>query len=92
EWYATPEPLGFKMIEWAGVHTGDSVLEPSAGDGAIGRFVPQDVELTMIEPTESLASRAQMANTGAKVIVDTFESLESLNKYHAIVMNPPFGH
>lgn len=46
----------------------------------------------MIEPTESLASRAQMANTGAKVIVDTFESLESLNKYHAIVMNPPFGH
>jgi len=92
EWYATPEPLGYKMIEWAGVHAGDEVLEPSAGDGAIGRFVPSDANLTMIEPTESLASRAKMANTGANVIIDAFESLGTNNKYHAIVMNPPYGN
>ena len=92
EWYATPEPLGYKMIEWAGVHAGDEVLEPSAGDGAIGRFVPSDANLTMVEPTESLASRAKMANTGANVIVDAFESLGTNNKYHAIVMNPPYGN
>jgi hypothetical protein len=92
EWYATPEPLGYKMIEWAGVHAGDEVLEPSAGDGAIGRFVPSDANLTMIEPTESLVSRAKMANTGANVIVDAFESLGTNNKYHAIVMNPPYGN
>lgn len=92
EWYATPEPLGFKMIEWAGVHTGDDVLEPSAGDGAIGRFVPDDTNLTMIEPTESLAGRAKMANTNANVIEDYFENLNTINKYHAIVMNPPFGN
>ncbi|MDM1021577.1 DEAD/DEAH box helicase family protein [Acinetobacter sp. VNK23] len=92
EWYATPEPLGYKMLEWAGVHTGDDVLEPSAGDGAIGRFAPNDVNLTMIEPTESLASRAKMANTGANVIIGGFEVHGTNNKYHAIVMNPPFGH
>ncbi|QHJ83174.1 MAG: hypothetical protein [Bacteriophage sp.] len=92
EWYATPEPLGCKMIEWAGVHIGDSVLEPSAGDGAIGRFVPQGTDLTMIEPTDSLASRAKMANTDANVIQDVFENINTVNKYHAIVMNPPFGN
>lgn len=92
EWYATPEPLGLKMLEWAGVHKGDDVLEPSAGDGAIGRFAPNDVNLTMIEPTESLASRAKMANTGANVIVSGFEEHGTNNKYHAIVMNPPFGN
>lgn len=92
EWYATPEPLGLKMLEWAGVHKGDDVLEPSAGDGAIGRFAPNDVNLTMIEPTESLASRAKMANTGANVIIDGFEAHGTNNKYHAIVMNPPFGN
>lgn len=92
EWYATPEPLGCKMVEWAGVHIGDSVLEPSAGDGAIGRFVPQGTDLTMIEPTESLASRAKMANTDANVIQDVFENINTVNKYHAIVMNPPFGN
>ncbi|EXB47319.1 type III restriction enzyme, res subunit [Acinetobacter baumannii 146457] len=92
EWYATPEPLGYKMLEWAGVHKGDDVLEPSAGDGAIGRFAPNDVNLTMIEPTESLASRAKMANTGANVIVGGFEVHGTNNKYHAIVMNPPFGN
>lgn len=92
EWYATPEPLGLKMIEWAGVHTGDKVLEPSAGDGAIGRFAPEDVSLTMIEPTESLASRARMANTNADIIQSNFESHDEVNKYHSIVMNPPFGN
>ena len=91
DWYATPEPLGYKMVEWAGVHIGDSVLEPSAGDGAIGRFVPNDASLTMIEPSEDLASRAQMANSGAKILNESFENHDTSNKYHAVVMNPPFG-
>ncbi|HQZ60273.1 MAG TPA: methyltransferase, partial [Acinetobacter sp.] len=46
---------------------------------------------TFIEPSESLASRARMNNTNANVIIDSFESHGSNNKYDSIVMNPPFG-
>ncbi len=92
EWYATPEPLGLKMVQWAGVHKGDDVLEPSAGDGAIGRWIPEDANGTMIEPSLELSSRAQLANTSAKIENGYFEDHSTLLKYDAIVMNPPFGH
>lgn len=92
DWYATPEPLGLKMMQWAGVHKGDDVLEPSAGDGAIGRWIPADANGTMIEPSIELASRAQLANTTAKIETGSFENHSTLIKYDAIVMNPPFGH
>lgn len=92
DWYATPEPLGLKMVEWAGVHKGDDVLEPSAGDGAIGRWVSEDANLVMIEPSNELASRAQLANTSATIHNGDFESHNTMIKYDAIVMNPPFGH
>lgn len=92
DWYATPEPLGLKMVQWAGVHKGDDVLEPSAGDGAIGRWIPEDANGTMIEPSQELASRAQLANTTANIENGTFENHNTMIKYDAIVMNPPFGH
>lgn len=92
EWYATPEPVGLFMVNLSGAHSGDDILEPSAGDGAIGRYMPSDASVTFIEPTDSLASRARMNNTNANVIVDNFENHESINKYDAIVMNPPFGN
>lgn len=92
DWYATPEPLGLKMVEWAGVHKGDDVLEPSAGDGAIGRWIPADANGTMIEPSSELAARAQMANTSANIEKGTFENHHTMIKYDAVVMNPPFGN
>ncbi|MEY2864643.1 MAG: hypothetical protein RLY58_2350, partial [Pseudomonadota bacterium] len=91
EWYATPEPIGLKMVQWSGAHKGDDVLEPSAGDGAIGRYMPADASVTFIEPSEALASRAMMNNTNAKVIISNFEGHSIANKYDSIVMNPPFG-
>lgn len=91
DWYATAEPIGLKMVQFAGAKVGDDVLEPSAGDGAIGRFVPDGANLTMIEPSDALASRAQLNNTSANVIVSGFEDHEIVNKYDTVVMNPPFG-
>ena len=92
DWYATPEPLGLAMVKWSGAHSGDKVLEPSAGDGSIMRFAPDGISLTMVEQSESLATRARMANTEANVIVTDFlKDHGTNNKYHSIVMNPPFG-
>jgi hypothetical protein len=91
DYYATPEPLGYKMAEWADIKPGDKVLEPSAGHGAIARFFHPLADVTMVEPSYDLSQRAALANGNARIINDTFESLHLTNKFDAIVMNPPYG-
>lgn len=91
DYFATPEPIGLKMVEFADIRPGDKVLEPSAGHGAIARYFPEDTDRTLIEPTSSLSSRAALNSPGAQVINDRFENHHITNKYNAIIMNPPFG-
>lgn len=91
DYFATPEPVGFKMVEWAGLNDGDRVLEPSAGHGAISRFFSPNTENVIIEPSGKLAALAQMNTDGAKVVNGNFEDYNVVNKFNAVVMNPPFG-
>jgi len=92
DYYATPEPIGLKMVEFADIKPGEKVLEPSAGHGAISRYLPEDTMRTLVEPSSSLASRAALTSPGARVVVDRFENLDTgANKFDAIIMNPPFG-
>jgi hypothetical protein len=91
DYFATPEPLGLKMVEWAGLKAGMDVLEPSAGHGAIARWFPDLVGKTYVEPSHELASRLALVTDG-RIVNGTFESLHVKNKYDAIIMNPPFGH
>jgi GGDEF domain-containing protein len=90
DYFATPEPLGLKMVEWAGIRDGESALEPSAGHGAIARWFPEHIARTAIEPSSELASRLKMV-TDAKLLQERFEDFHIVNKFDAIVMNPPFG-
>jgi hypothetical protein len=91
DYFPTPEPLGLKMVEWAGLKSNESVLEPSAGHGAIARYFPEDTHRTLVEQENELASKAALRAPGARIVVDRFENLNLVNKYDAIVMNPPFG-
>lgn len=91
DYFATPEPVGFKMVEWAGLNDGDRVLEPSAGHGAISRFFSPNTENVIVEPSGKLAALAQMNTDGAKVVNGNFEDYNVVNKFNAVVMNPPFG-
>ena len=91
DFYPTPEPLALKMVEWAGIRPNERVLEPSAGDGAIARYVPDFADLTMVEPSSDLSSRALLKAPHGKTVESTFESYHLVNKAHVIVMNPPFG-
>lgn len=91
DYFATPEPIGYKMVQWANVKAGDKILEPSAGHGAISRFFSPTTENTIIEPSSRLAPQAQMNTDNAKLINGYFEDLHIGNKYDAVTMNPPFG-
>lgn len=90
DFFATPDPIGFKMVEWADIRANDKVLEPSAGVGAIGKWFPANSVNHFIEQSGTLFSDLTVAVQG-KVQQMDFMDLDLHNKYDAIVMNPPFG-
>lgn len=105
DYFATPEPVGLKMVQWLDARPGENLLEPSAGHGAIARWlpsIPQSAEdkknarqalRTVVEPSMALRSRLALAMdpNEDRIIAGTFEDLDVTNKYDGIVMNPPFG-
>lgn len=93
DYFPTPEPLGYKMVEWANMGEGDTALEPSAGHGAIARYVSKSNELLSIEPSQSLFAKLQLkaGGLGRKFLNSTFENYNVANKHDVVVMNPPFG-
>lgn len=94
DYFATPEPLGLKMVQWADIRGGEDALEPSAGHGAIARWIPDLSNRTVIEPSPLLSARLAMSMNPEKdrIIEGTFEDHNTAaNKYDAVVMNPPFG-
>lgn len=93
DYYPTPEPLGFKMVEWGNLNDGETALEPSAGHGAIARYVPSANPLTAIEPSQNLFAKLQLkaGGSGRKFVNTIFEGYNVVNKHNVIFMNPPFG-
>ncbi|MBX9834689.1 MAG: methyltransferase, partial [Burkholderiaceae bacterium] len=93
DYFATPEPVGLKMVEWLDARSGEAVLEPSGGHGAIARWFPEKTSKTVIEPSLALRSRLALAMNAQedRIIPGTFEEHSVVNKYDGIAMNPPFG-
>lgn len=91
DYFATPEPLGMKVVEWLHAKPGDSMLEPSAGDGSMARWMPDFASVTAVEPSYELAGQLSMNAPTAKIVSGTFENLNLQNKYDGIAMNPPYG-
>lgn len=91
DYFATPEPVGYKMVQWLQSKPGQSLLEPSAGDGAIARWMPDNTYNTVVEPSRDLTPKLMRNVAGAKVVESTFENFDLHNKFDGIAMNPPFG-
>ena len=93
DYFPTPEPVGYKMVEWARLSENEDVLEPSAGHGAIARYVPKSNGLTAIEPSTDLFPILQLraGGQGRKFVDTMFENYNLVNKFDAVLMNPPYG-
>lgn len=93
DFFATPEPLGQKAMDWLNLRESEEVLEPSAGSGSIAMWVPNTANITMIEPSYDLYAKltARVISGNPKAIQDTFENHHLVNKYDGIAMNPPYG-
>lgn len=90
DYYATPEPLGLKMVQWTDLVPNEKFLEPSAGHGAIARFASRATKNVFIEPNADLRSETSL-NAHGETKAGNFEDLNIINKFDGIVMNPPFG-
>ncbi len=91
DYFATPEPLGMKMVEWLDPQPDEHGLEPSVGHGAIGRWFPGFSNNVFVEPSLKLFGEMAINCTGRHENV-TFEEFKIINKADFIAMNPPFGH
>lgn len=91
--FYTPLALVAKLVEWADLHTGMRVLEPSAGDGrivhALREFGVTHVDACELEP--AMHERIRAAG-GTLVGADFlgFAAGTEVGSYDRIVMNPPF--
>lgn len=98
QFYPTPARLAAKM---AGMISGagGSVLEPSAGNGALaeaikgrfsGRWGSVDTAPDCIEIMPDL--QAILRDKGMPIVGSDFMQFNGVKQYDAVVMNPPFSH
>jgi phospholipid N-methyltransferase len=92
QFFETPDLLASRMAALAQIEPTHSVLEPSAGKGAILRAIvacgsaPAVIDVCELNP--KMADELKACNS-ALVVGDDFLKLEG-RRYDRIVMNPPF--
>lgn len=96
--FATPQELATRMVKKADLQPGESILEPSAGTGAILDAIAKDrsvvpFDVCAVEINHDLAHRLAFHDTlGPKRIIeaDFLSCNDSLGMFDKIIMNPPF--
>ena len=87
-YFPTPKNIVLRMVELAEIESGMSILEPSAGQGAIADCLPKDCQIDCIELLPDNANILQ--KKGYLVQQCDFLSVEPQPLYDRIIMNPPF--
>jgi len=84
QFFETPDELARDLVLMANIQPGETCLEPSAGYGAIAKFMwdPSCIELN---PN----NRTHLREHGFEVVGDDF--LQFSEPYDVIVANPPFS-
>jgi len=84
--FPTPKAIVEKMLKLANISESHTVLEPSAGNGAIADLVPDKKRVTCVELNEDLAGLLRLKDYK----VYQMDFLEFQGLFDRIVMNPPF--
>lgn len=93
QFFETPERLARRLIELAGIHYFNSVLEPSAGEGAIIRELPpcETVYYCEIEGFRRKSLIHISFFNKAVCLGADFLQIDESQKFDRIVANPPFS-
>lgn len=95
QFFPTPAETAAWMVELSGVRAHETVLEPSAGDGAIIRAIRDAVKtcgVTAVEINPKMASVLEEQHALAKVVCGDFLKMNgTLGLFDVVLMNPPFS-
>lgn len=83
QFFETPENIANRMIELAEIREHETVLEPSAGRGAIAKYIKH---CDCVELEES--NREYLNDNGFSIVGKNF--LDFNKEYDVIIANPPF--
>jgi hypothetical protein len=93
ELFPTPPALAARMVELADLSDGHTLLEPSAGTGALldaVKVTGRTIQTTAVELNQALAQA--LGGHGIDVRQANFlECGDELGKFDRVLMNPPFG-
>lgn len=88
QFFQTPEALADRVVDIAEIGEKHSVLEPSAGHGAICKFLPKE-RLTCIEL--AYFNCRVLQKKGYSPIQADFLQWESDLKFDRVILNPPYS-
>lgn len=92
QFFATPPELAEVMVELAEIEAGHSILEPSAGQGAIIKAINKTLPRKMIFCYEKMPINLEILKTikEANILGEDFEECILWSTYDRIIANPPF--
>lgn len=94
QWF-TPKALALRLVRWAGICAGDSVLEPSCGDGA---FVSALLEIGCTGIVANDIDPVMLERVAAPGVIRTHHPMDFLDPnfpvepWDWVVQNPPYEH
>lgn len=93
--FSTPLPFAALVVRAAAIHTGETVLEPSAGTGALAAFAVRAGATVMLNEIDPFRQRLLRALFGGEVTGHDGEHIDDLLQTpvlpDVVVMNPPFA-
>jgi predicted RNA methylase len=85
QFFETPDEVAMELINLAEIFEGDDVLEPSAGHGAIAKYLPKGSTLIEVDNEKC----AKLKVLGFASICQDFLTYTD-KQFDKIIMNPPF--
>lgn len=90
-YFPTPGPIVQQLIELADIKPGMTVLEPSAGQGAIAREVAKIADVDCVELLPENVKALLADGFAESVLLTDFLQLITGPLYDRVIMNPPFA-
>ncbi len=94
QFFETPAPLADRLVELAEIKETDSILEPSAGQGAIMKAIDRVIPSIKIDYFELMSVNRKILEKLNLSIFDIGEDFLEFSKkdvYDKIIANPPFS-
>ncbi|MBC7381986.1 MAG: methyltransferase [Bacteroidia bacterium] len=92
QYFPTPDSIADELVRLANFKITDSILEPSAGQGAIIKAVRRVYNDAKVDCIELMPINATvLTKMGENVIGDDFLNLNKPEYYDIIIANPPFS-